>query len=71
MRRWRVLPWLVAVSVAAVWLVAARPDSPGPHHFWHDRAQRPTTYPFQRGDDPAAVATFLAYVTGATGTTWP
>ena len=39
----------------AVWLVAARPDAPGAHHFWHDRALRPTTYPFQRAQDPAEV----------------
>jgi dehydrogenase/reductase SDR family member 12 len=26
-----------------VWLVATRPDSK-PGHFWHDSAQRPTTF---------------------------
>jgi len=42
----------------AVWLVATRPDSGG-GHFWHDRAQRPTTFGWQRRDDRAVVATFL------------
>lgn len=55
----------------AVWLVATRPDAPGPHHFWHDRATRPTTYPFQRRQDPVAQRAFLDHVTGATGTVWP
>ena len=55
----------------AVWLVATRPDAKGAHHFWHDRAQRPTTYPLQRRQDPDDVRAFLHYVTGATGTTWP
>lgn len=51
----------------AVWLVATRPES-RPGHFWHDRAQRPTTYGWQRSDDPALVARLLAYVASATGT---
>ena len=51
----------------AVWLVATRPDSVSPH-FWHDRAQRPTTFGWQREEDPGAVHRFLTYVTGATGT---
>jgi dehydrogenase/reductase SDR family member 12 len=51
----------------AVWLVATRPES-HPPHFWHDRAQRPTTYPWQRPSDPAAVRAFLDYVTASTGT---
>ncbi|CAN5641396.1 hypothetical protein BH11ACT8_BH11ACT8_32540 [soil metagenome] len=55
----------------AVWLVAARPDSRGTSHFWHDRAPRPTTYPFQRRQDPAARQAFLDHVAGATGTVWP
>ena len=55
----------------AVWLVATRPDSRGTHHFWHDRAPRPTTYPVQRRTDPAARRAFLAYVAAATATTWP
>jgi dehydrogenase/reductase SDR family member 12 len=55
----------------AVWLVATRPDSTGTHHFWHDRAPRPTTYPVQRRPDPAARRAFLAYVAEATGTDWP
>lgn len=54
----------------AVWLVATRPDSSGTHHFWHDRATRPTTYPFQRRQDPTAERAFLDYVAGATGTLW-
>jgi dehydrogenase/reductase SDR family member 12 len=49
----------------AVWLVATRPAS-YPPHFWHDRRQRPTTYGWQRAEDPAVVASFLAYVDGAT-----
>ncbi len=52
----------------AVWLVATRPDASGEHHFWHDRAQRPTTYPVQRAQDPAARDRFLAYVSSATDT---
>ncbi|WP_139979748.1 SDR family NAD(P)-dependent oxidoreductase [Nocardioides litoris] len=55
----------------AVWLVATRPDSTGTHHFWHDRAPRPTTYPVQRRPDPAARRRFTTYVAAATGTTWP
>jgi len=51
----------------AVWLVAMRPDST-PQHFWHDRAQRPTTFGWQRGQDPAAVARFLDAVASKTGT---
>ena len=54
----------------AVWLVATRPDSTGTHHFWHDRATRPTTYPFQRTQDPVAERAFLDYVAGATDTVW-
>lgn len=54
----------------AVWLVATRPDSSGTHHFWHDRATRPTTYPFQRRQDPDAERAFLDYVAGATDTVW-
>lgn len=50
----------------AVWLVATQPESSSPH-FWHDRAQRPTTVGWQRGTDPAVVADFLAYVEQATG----
>lgn len=54
----------------AVWLVATRPVARGAHHFWHDRATRPTTYPFQRRQDPAAEKRFLDHVAGATGTVW-
>ena len=53
----------------AVWLVATRPASTGSHHFWHDRALRPTTFGWQRDQDPEALAAFLGYVTDATGTT--
>ena len=49
----------------AVWLVATRPDSGGAH-FWHDRAQRPTTFGWQRPDDPATVARFLDEVSRLT-----
>jgi len=51
----------------AVWLVATRPES-APGHFWHDRAQRPTTFGWQRSDDPEQVARFLDAVTSMTGT---
>jgi dehydrogenase/reductase SDR family member 12 len=51
----------------AVWLVATRPGST-PGHFWHDRAQRPTTFGWERGEDPARVALFLAQVSEMTGT---
>lgn len=56
----------------AVWLVATRPEST-PGHFWHDRAQRPTTVGWQRADDPAKVAHFLRQVSAMTGTAadWP
>ncbi len=52
----------------AVWLVATRPRARGTHHFWHDRAQRPTTFGWQRAQDPDAVRRFLGYVTESTGT---
>lgn len=48
----------------AVWLVATRPAS-RPGHFWHDRVQRPTTFGWQRAEDPAKVRAFLAYVDAA------
>jgi NAD(P)-dependent dehydrogenase (short-subunit alcohol dehydrogenase family) len=50
----------------AVWLVATRPEST-PGHFWHDRAQRPTTFGWQRREDPAKVARFLEQVSAMTG----
>jgi dehydrogenase/reductase SDR family member 12 len=52
----------------AVWLVATRPIS-APPHFWHDRAQRPTTFGWQRPENPTAVARFLDEVSEMTGTT--
>ena len=52
----------------AVWLVATRPAST-PGHFWHDRAQRPTTFGWQRPQDPAVVARVLDAVSSMTGTT--
>lgn len=52
----------------AVWLVATRPPS-RTGHFWHDRAQRPTTFGFQRSEDPDKIATFLSRVSTMTGTT--
>ena len=48
-----------------VWLVATRPAS-SPPHFWHDRAQRPSTLGWERDQDPAAVRRFLAQVAAAT-----
>lgn len=55
----------------AVWLVATRPNS-RPGHFWHDRAQRPTTFGWQRAENPARVRRFLQQVSDLTGTprTW-
>ncbi len=51
----------------AVWLVATRPESDA-GHFWHDRAQRPTTFGWQRRQDPELVAQFLDAVSAMTGT---
>lgn len=51
----------------AVWLVATRPQS-RPGHFWHDRAQRPTTFGWQRPGNPATVRRFLHQVSDLTGT---
>jgi dehydrogenase/reductase SDR family member 12 len=51
----------------AVWLVATRPES-SPGHFWHDRAQRPTTFGWQRAEDPEVITRFLDSVTSRTGT---
>ena len=51
----------------AVWLVATRPESE-PGHFWHDRAQRPTTFGWQRSEDRGLVKRFLDEVTSMTGT---
>lgn len=51
----------------AVWLVATRPES-APRHFWHDRAQRPTTFGWQRSEDPETVRRFLDAVSSMTGT---
>ncbi|MEI6252252.1 MAG: SDR family NAD(P)-dependent oxidoreductase [Mycobacteriaceae bacterium] len=50
-----------------VWLVATRPQSK-PGHFWHDRAQRPTTFGWQRPENPARVRRFLHQVSDLTGT---
>ncbi|TGD85958.1 SDR family NAD(P)-dependent oxidoreductase [Mycolicibacterium sp. CH28] len=52
----------------AVWLVATRPDSK-PGHFWHDRVQRPTTFGWQRHENPAKVRRLLDQVSRLTGTT--
>ncbi len=52
----------------AVWLVATRPISEPPH-FWHDRAQRPTTFGWQRPENASVVARFLDEVSTKTGTT--
>ena len=51
----------------AVWLVATRPDSAS-GHFWHDRAQRPTTVGWQRSENPDVVARFLDAVSSMTET---
>ena len=51
----------------AVWLVATRPEST-PGHFWHDRVQRPTTFGWQRHENPAKVRRFLEQVSHLTGT---
>lgn len=51
----------------AVWLVATRPAST-PGHFWHDRAQRPTTFGWQRRENPATVRRFLGEVSAMTET---
>jgi NAD(P)-dependent dehydrogenase (short-subunit alcohol dehydrogenase family) len=51
----------------AVWLVATRPES-APGHFWHDRAQRPTTFGWQRSEDRQEVVRFLDAVSSMTGT---
>jgi dehydrogenase/reductase SDR family protein 12 len=50
-----------------VWLVATRPPS-RPGHFWHDRAQRPTTFGWQRSGNPATVRRFLQQVSAMTAT---
>ena len=55
----------------AVWLVATRPDSDGSHHFWHDRALRPTTVGWQRDKDAPKTPDLLRQVTALTGTEWP
>ena len=52
----------------AVWLVATRPTSEPPH-FWHDRAQRPTTFGWQRPENASVVARFLDEVSDKTATT--
>jgi dehydrogenase/reductase SDR family protein 12 len=51
----------------AVWLVATRPES-GPGHFWHDRAQRPTTFGLQRDEDSDKVAVFLQEISAMADT---
>jgi hypothetical protein len=47
--------------------VATRPSSK-PGHFWHDRAQRPTTFGWQRHENPATVRRFLDEVSELTDT---
>ena len=51
----------------AVWLVATRPKSQPPH-FWHDRAQRPSTFGWQRAQEPGEVASFLDEISALTDT---
>ena len=72
MPRFRVItrPLLREVADSAdtvVWLVATRQESK-PGHFWHDRAQRPTTFGWQRAENPARVRRFLHQVSDLTGT---
>ncbi|MBF4163667.1 SDR family NAD(P)-dependent oxidoreductase [Nocardioides acrostichi] len=49
----------------AVWLVAKRPPS-HPPYFWHDRAQRPTTFGWQRAEDVTGRDRLRDYVAAAT-----
>ena len=70
--RFRIItrPLLRAVADGAdtaVWLVATRPPSQ-PGHFWHDRAQRPTTFGWQRHENQATVRRFLTEVSAMTQT---
>lgn len=70
--RFRIItrPLLRAVADGAdtaVWLVATRPPSQ-PGHFWHDRAQRPTTFGWQRHENQAAVRRFLTEISAMTQT---
>ncbi|MEX0581914.1 MAG: SDR family NAD(P)-dependent oxidoreductase [Mycobacterium sp.] len=70
--RFRIItrPLLRAVADGAdtaVWLVATRPSSQ-PGHFWHDRAQRPTTFGWQRHENQATVRRFLTEVSAMTQT---
>lgn len=70
--RFRIItrPLLRAVADGAdtaVWLVATRPSSQ-PGHFWHDRAQRPTTFGWQRHENQATVRQFLTEVSAMTQT---
>lgn len=51
----------------AVWLVATRPPS-RPPHFWHDRAQRPSTFGWQRAHEQGDVARLLDEVSAKTHT---
>lgn len=51
----------------AVWLVATRPESHG-RNFWHDRAQRPTTFGWQRDEDAQLIASFVNEVSDITNT---
>ena len=70
--RFRIItrPLLRAVADGAdtaVWLVATRPPSQ-PGHFWHDRAQRPTTFGWQRHENQATVRRFLTEISAMTQT---
>lgn len=70
--RFRIITKPLLRSVAdgadtAVWLVATRPPSE-PGHFWHDRSQRPTTFGWQRHEDPAKVRRFLEQISRLTDT---
>ena len=70
--RFRIItrPLLRAVADGAdttVWLVATRPPSQA-GHFWHDRAQRPTTFGWQRHENQATVRRFLTEISAMTQT---
>mgnify|MGYP003394444178 CR=1 FL=1 len=65
----RLLPLLRDAHGASVVFMSSGgmyPTAPG--HFWHDRAQRPTTFGWQRPEKPEVVAQFLDAVSSMTGT---
>ncbi|MDA2889537.1 SDR family NAD(P)-dependent oxidoreductase [Mycolicibacterium sp. BiH015] len=56
----------------AVWLVSTRPEA-REGNFWHDRAQRPTTFGWQRDEDAQLIASLIDVVSDITNTArnWP